>query len=194
MNKICKVCNKAFVKTTNAQKYCSNDCYKEANKEGSKKYGQEHKEERKEYNKDYNQENTERIKIRAKKYNQEHREEYNEWQKERRKDPIIKLNCNISNAIRNSLKFKGISKAGRHWEDLVGYTVQELKGHIEKLFLPGMTWDNHSMFGWHIDHIKQKCRFNIVEVGDSEFLECWSLKNLRPLWAKDNLSRPKFIS
>jgi hypothetical protein len=31
--------------------------------------------------------------------------------------------------------------------------------------------------------------FNIKEPTDKEFQECWSLKNLQPLWGEDNLSK-----
>ena len=36
--------------------------------------------------------------------------------------------------------------------DAVGCTKDELIQHIEAQFEPGMTWDNWSFDGWHIDH------------------------------------------
>jgi len=78
-------------------------------------------------------------------------------------------------------------KYNRHWEDLVGYTLQELKEHLEKQFKPGMTWDNHGMYGWHIDHIRPISSYNITDYECDDFKECWSLNNLQPLWAKENI-------
>jgi len=92
-----------------------------------------------------------------------------------------RLNIRLSNSIRISLN--GEKKNG-HWEDLVGYTLDQLKRHLEKKFLHGMGWNN---FGeWHIDHIIPVAAFNYQYPEDIDFKKCWSLKNLRPLWAHEN--------
>ena len=91
----------------------------------------------------------------------------------------------MQNGMRLALKRKNLHKGGRSWEGLVGYTVLQLKEHLEKLFLPGMGW--HNMAEWHIDHVKPKSKFNYTSTEDQEFLDCWALKNLQPLWARDNL-------
>lgn len=70
---------------------------------------------------------------------------------------------------------------------LVGYTLVELMEHLESQFTKGMTWDNYGE--WHIDHIRPVSDFNFITHNDSEFKECWSLWNLQPLWAFDNLSK-----
>lgn len=88
-----------------------------------------------------------------------------------------KLNHSMSTAINTSLKG---NKNGRHWEDLVGYKLQDLKQHLEFQFKPKMSWNNYGE--WHIDHIKPKSLFNFEKPEDKEFKECWSLKNLQPLW------------
>lgn len=69
----------------------------------------------------------------------------------------------------------------------IGYSIEALKRHLEKQFLPGMTWENYGK--WHIDHIIPKAAFNIESVNDIDFKRCWALKNLRPLWAHDNCSK-----
>ena len=97
----------------------------------------------------------------------------------------------MSNAIRHSLSQNNLSKNGRHWEDLVGYTSQELREHLESLFTDGMSWGNKGK--WQIDHIIPKSFFKIKEVGDVEFRMCWSLDNLQPLWAKDNILKSNKI-
>ena len=39
-----------------------------------------------------------------------------------------------------------------HTKVLVGAPMHIVKQWIEDQFLPGMTWDNHTLHGWHIDH------------------------------------------
>jgi len=97
-----------------------------------------------------------------------------------------RINANISSKISTALKG---SKAGRHWETVVGYTLSELMKHLESKFLPGMSWDNYGKYGWHIDHIIPKDFFIFKTDKDVEFQYCWSLDNLQPLWAYDNLSK-----
>lgn len=98
----------------------------------------------------------------------------------RRSDPICRLNGNMSGMIGYSLKTKG----GRSWESLVDFTLDELISHLESKFSSGMRWGNYGL--WHVDHIRPIASFNIMEAGDSEFRECWSLSNLQPLWADEN--------
>lgn len=75
------------------------------------------------------------------------------------------------------------------WTEMVGYSLQELKAHLESQFKVGMSWENYGRYGWHIDHIKPISFFNFSSPNDKEFLECWGLKNLQPLWAIENLQK-----
>ena len=56
-----------------------------------------------------------------------------------------------------------------------------------------MSWDNWTNRGWHVDHIKPISKFNFFNEDGTENIEqvkeCFSLNNLQPLWAKDNLSK-----
>ncbi len=100
-----------------------------------------------------------------------------------------RLSSIISSHLYRSLKE---NKSNRHCFDILPYSLDELKSHIEKLWLPGMTWDNYGKYGWHIDHIKPVSFFDKEEMkcSDSDiFQECWSLKNLQPLWAEQNLKK-----
>jgi len=92
------------------------------------------------------------------------------------------LSHHISVSMRQSLKF---GKQGRKWESLVGYDLNRLKRHLEKQFLPGMSWENRSQ--WHIDHKIPISAFNYEQPTDLDFKRCWALSNLRPLWKHDNL-------
>lgn len=95
-----------------------------------------------------------------------------------------KVSMNISRGIRKSL---GRHKNGYKWESLLGYSLEDLKSHLASLFSDGMTWENYG--DWHIDHIRPVSSFDIKDEYCQDFIDCWSLTNLQPLWAKDNLSK-----
>lgn len=90
----------------------------------------------------------------------------------------------MSSAIRASLVG---GKQGRKWEEIAGYTLEQLRDHLERQFIKGMGW--HNMSDWHIDHIVPKSSFSYSSPEDAEFKACWALSNLRPLWAEENLSK-----
>ncbi|MFH2074383.1 MAG: hypothetical protein ABIJ57_03420 [Pseudomonadota bacterium] len=103
----------------------------------------------------------------------------------KRSTPKGKLNHNVSASMLKALK---CMKAGRHWESLAGYTVDQLKKHLETNFLPGMTWGNYGK-GWHIDHKIPITAFNFEIPEDIDFKRCWAMKNLQPLWMPDNIRK-----
>ena len=107
-------------------------------------------------------------------------------QRKRRKNPKYHLSGNISRRINGVLK--GGFKDGRQWEKLVGYTVEQLKAHLEKSFLPGMTWENYGTV-WEVDHKVPIAAFNFERPEDIDFRLCWSLKNLRPMQGNENKKR-----
>lgn len=97
----------------------------------------------------------------------------------------------IEGKLQNSMSCRmraAISKRGIKSTSLVDYTMEDLKIHLEKQFLLGMTWDNYGD-GWHVDHIVPVSGFSFTSVHDAEFKACWSLGNLRPLWAQDNRAK-----
>jgi hypothetical protein len=111
------------------------------------------------------------------------------WRR-RRKLAGSKLNDAIHTGIYKGLKKK---KNGHKWESLVGYTLEELMKHLENQFKPGMSWENYGE--WHVDHIIPKVAHHFNCSTDKAFLLCWSLNNLQPMWAVDNLSkRDKIIN
>jgi len=91
------------------------------------------------------------------------------------------LNKSISRAIYKALNG---NKNDRNWEKLVGYSLNELKKHLEKQFKDGMSWDNYGK--WHIDHEIPKSVFNYTKPEHTDFKRCWALKNLQPMWAEQN--------
>ena len=139
----------------------------------------------------YQSTNKERVKKQSKEYRLKNRDKArkygNEYTKHRyQTDPKFKLNMNISNAIRTSLHG---NKKGRHWEDLVGYTLNKLKKYLENLFTEGMTWELFMQGEIHIDHKIPISAFNFTKPKHLGFQKCWALENLQPMWVEDNLSK-----
>lgn len=129
-------------------------------------------------------------------YNSERRKKYckqkdvkdrrNKKLKEKRENNLVfKLNTDMATNIRKSLKD---GKNGKHWEMFVDYTCTDLIKHLENLFLPEMSWENHGKGEgkWHIDHVIPKSLFNITSTKCKGFKACWALENLRPMWGKFN--------
>jgi len=95
-----------------------------------------------------------------------------------------RINESMGAMIYLALKEK---KNGHKWEDLVGYTCEDLMSHLESQFKDGMSWDNKGQ--WHIDHIIPRSHFHFNGPEDTEFKKCWALNNLQPLWAEENLKK-----
>ncbi len=54
-----------------------------------------------------------------------------------------------------------------------------------------MTWDNYGE--WHVDHRTPITAVNFQEIGDTEFMRCWALENLQPMWADENIRKSNKI-
>jgi len=164
---------------------------KQKRKNYMKEYGSSRKEEKKEYNKEYGISHKKEISEKKKKYcrMENVKRRRNEYARGKWRNNIkYKLSQSLSTLVQKALKG---NKNGRHWEDLVGFTLREFKKHLESRFKKGMTWDNYGRNGWHIDHIVPISLFNYTNSEDVDFKRCWSLSNLQPLWAKENLSKGK---
>lgn len=77
-------------------------------------------------------------------------------------------------------------KSGSAIRDL-GCSMEELKVYLESKFQPGMSWDNYSFTGWHIDHIIPLSSFDLTD--PEQFKQACHYTNLQPLWAEDNFKK-----
>lgn len=98
--------------------------------------------------------------------------------------PEAKIKKKIRSRVHNALKYY---KKCAYTEKLLGCSLDEFKEHIEKQFLPGMSWENNTRHGWHIDHIRPISSFDLSK--PEEQLKAFHYTNCQPLWAKDNLSK-----
>jgi hypothetical protein len=178
--------NKENIKKT-CQDYEKNN--KEKIKIYRKSYGkfwrENNKEKIKKDKKEDYENNKEEYRLRSKVYNNIHKEKINQRILNRLKIDVdfklaYYLRCRLYRAIKNN------QKVGSAVKDL-GCTIPELKLYLESLFKLGMTWDNWTWNGWHIDHIKPLSKFNLQD--RNEFLKANHYTNLQPLWAEENISK-----
>jgi len=123
-------------------------------------------------------------------------------QKRYHNDIRVRLRGLVSTVILLGLKRGGSSKGGKSCLNYLGYSIEDLKIHLENLFEPWMNWNNmgvyrvnswvdddQSTWTWQIDHIIRHKEFVYNSLEDPKFKECWALSNLRPLSAKENIIR-----
>ena len=158
--------------------------WREKNKDSVREYVktwyEQNKEHRKQYLKEYREKNVDNIRKTKRDYERNRKA----------RDPLYKLISNFRTAIYTVLKESNVDKYG-HYFDVLQYTPEELINHLEKQFKDDMTWDNYGI--WHVDHKFPITSFDIQEMGDEEFMRCWSLDNLQPMWGEENIRKSNKI-
>ena len=182
--------------------------YQSVCKECVSDYDKQNKKDRTEYYKQYYNENQEKILTQKKDYHQKNKEMILEKKSEYRNIPENKEHAKeyIKKYIKeNREKYYKYRRQNPHiiaWRRLLyrtlyylrkekesntfnelKYTALELKEHIEKLWLDGMSWGNYGK--WEIDHIKPLTKWEI----NSLPCEVNALSNLQPLWKEDNIKK-----
>ena len=168
--------------------------YQQKNKEHCSEVKKQWYENNPEYNKQWRLNNPEYDRINSEKINKrrrEHRKNNGDSQREyerNRRSGNLKVNLSerTSNAIRRTLKDE---KKGRHWEDLVGYKLDDLIKHLQKTLPEGYTWNDVLDGKLHIDHKIPISAFNFTKPEHVDFQRCWELSNLRLLPARENISK-----
>jgi hypothetical protein len=176
----------------------------EKNRESQRQYHKKNIEKIKERKKLRNKNNPEKNRERQKRYRKNNPEKYSKyydrWREENRErvrknhrqymnmkrktDLRFNLNHKISREIYMSLKGK---KNYKKWEDLVGYTLNDLLKRLKNTMPVGYTWQDFLQGKLHIDHITPISAFNFNCPDHIDFKRCWALSNLRLLPAKENL-------
>ena len=158
------------------KKYESKPETKKRKSENHKKWAEQNKERLNKYIKEYRENNVDKI-----------RQIKRDYERNRKaRDPLYKLISNFRTAIYQVLKENQIQKNG-HYFEILKYSPENLIERLESKFKDGMTWDNYGE--WHVDHIKPISLFQITEIGDDEFMSCWSLDNLQPMWGIENIRK-----
>lgn len=140
---------------------------------------------RKEYMRVFRQTHRKEILAYARDYRIRNRKHIALWRKNRYHRDVPYRLANVLRARLNKALRKD-SKKGSFINDL-GCSVGELKSHIERMFLTGMSWENWGQNGWHIDHIIPISSFDLTN--REQYLKAIHYTNLQPLWAKDNIRK-----
>lgn len=192
--------NKDKVKKSIKESYIKN---KEKYLYKNKLYRQKNSEKIKQNQKKYYNTNREKILLKYQKNREINLLRMRNWKKENRPklatyqrdyqhnrkkiDPLFKLQINIRNLIRCSIKNKGLKKRSKTSE-VLGCSFQDFKKHLESQFKNWMTWDNYGLyngtsnFGWDIDHIIP----NSKGVTEEEVIKLNHYTNFQPLCSHFN--------
>lgn len=171
---LCRMCRECFRE------------YKRNKRETDEKYKQKDQEYKEKY-----VESGRRREVSQKRYKEKRDEilenckNYNKWRYHN--DPVYKMGIILRSRARRELsKTKGEIGIDSYLE-LAGCTPEFLKNHIQSQFTEGMTWDNHCFSGWHVDHIKPLCSFDLND--NEEIKKAFHYSNLQPLWSEENLKK-----
>lgn len=95
------------------------------------------------------------------------------------------LTYRLKNVLRNRLRI-ALKKNTKENKTLtyLGCSVSEFKIYLESKFEVGMTWENWTINGWHIDHIKPLDSFDLSS--EEELSKASHYTNMQPMWADEN--------
>lgn len=144
---------------------CKNCC-----KLRHQKWTERNKQYRIQYRKDYFQQNKSRLSTLRK--------------IKRDSDLQFKLADYLRNRLYSAVRNQ--AKSGSAVGDL-GCSIEKFKDYLQTQFTPGMTWDNWTKDGWHIDHKVPLSKFNLADPHELQIACHYS--NLQPMWASDNMRK-----
>lgn len=119
-------------------------------------------------------------------YREKNRDKLRQYHRDRYQKPEVKLAYFIRGCVTRTVHNKDAPSF-----ELIGYTPEQLRTHLEKQFVKGMSWDNHGT-AWHIDHITPISKLIAEGETDPAVINC--LSNLQPLWATENMSKSNRIT
>lgn len=188
--KNCYNCNTLFKSIRGNHIYCSNECKEIKSKELKKeKYSKLSQTEKDIINKNQRDKRTKKIFLPI-----ECRNCNNNFVPTRTTNIYCSIECSkfVNNKLRNNLRsrlnkaIKNEYRTSSAVNDL-GCSIEEFKLYIESLFKSGMTWNNWSRTGWHIDHIIALAKFDLTN--PEQLKKAVHHTNLQPMWAEDNWSK-----
>ena len=136
-----------------------------------------------------NPEKAAKARAQQKQYRDANRAQLSAWDVEYRKrrkavDPAFRVVTNLRNRVYSAVRAARAGRKTVSGAELLGCTPEFFIQYLEAQFLPGMTWDNYGLHGWHADHIKPVNAFD-----DPQDPACWHYTNYQPLWAEDNWAK-----
>lgn len=130
----------------------------------------------------YRERNQEKVRQIQRMYCKKNRHKIRAYVKERNALPEVRIVKNQRARLKRFVKSTSVKRS-----EMFGCTPAELVQHIECQFMEGMTWENYG--AWHIDHIIPCSAFDLFDAQNVRI--CFNMKNMRPLWAEQNLRKGK---
>lgn len=119
--------------------------------------------------------------------NHRRRDKIAEYERNRyRSDVCYNLKKRVASGARH--RTKGGYPANGLWRHLP-YTPHDLERRLRATIPPGYTWEDFLSGELHVDHIVPASLFDVREVGDAEFHQCWAIENLQLLPAIENIRK-----
>ena len=116
-----------------------------------------------------------------------HEERKIKWIENNRKYVLNNVWARIAHNIRCTNRYivkKINSVSDERVQKWLGINREGFKQHMENLFKPGMTWENHGE--WHLDHKKSLDKFKDNLTDKKCIDEANHYTNIQPMWAEDN--------
>lgn len=132
--------------------------------------------------------NKEKQHLSEKRYCERNKEKLKEKYRRQGQTLYRKIKSRLSNRIKDALKAISLRKDNKTMSYL-GCSHPFLKNWFQFLFLEGMSWDN--IGEWHIDHVIPCASYDLTK--EEEIQQCFSWKNIRPCWQKENLEKGSLI-
>jgi hypothetical protein len=154
----------------------------------AKKYLLENKEKHIQSQKKYRENNYDKISEYNKKNKESSLKRSNIHYHKNKSNEIYILKRRIRDSLRRCLKYTNTIK-NKKSEDVLGCSIEFFKEYIESKFVDGMTWNNNSFYGWHLDHI---IPLSIAET-EEDVIRLNHYTNFQPLWCLDNLRKSNKI-
>lgn len=177
-------------------------------KEWQKKWNEENKERLAEINRKWQLENKDKTKANNLRWKERNREKYlaarnarckteeikktrreydrKRYHEKRKLDPAYRIHMMMRREVARHIK--GLTKPKKEipWEELVGYSKDDLVSRLKQTIPDGYTWQDYLDGKLHLDHITPCVAFNVVTVEDIDFRRCWALSNLQLLPGSEN--------
>ena len=187
--KICSRCQKPKTLNEYNRNRAATDKLRSECRECRRKYRREHFEEDAARSLRHYYRNRKRVIERATLWNKTHKKRRAEivrkYHQKRQKEGdgqyalAKKLHMHVIRVLHGGESKKAVS--------LLGCSSEWFRRHLESLFEPGMSWGNHGVRGWIVDHIKPKISYDLNDLAQQK--QCFNYTNLQPLWMKDNIRK-----
>lgn len=186
-------CRCRSCRTEDTREYNARPEVAERERERLRQYREDHRDMLLERYRQHYRDHRERRKARIRQWQKENPEKCTRYHRETRHRKAAagprsvreRIDTRMRQGVWEALRGR---KAGRRWEVLVGYTLDDLVRRLEDTFSEGMSWENYGKGPgrWSIDHVVPLAAFRYETAEEPAFLECWGLANLRAEWFGEN--------